>query len=91
MITVTVGRLRPAGTTLGAAKKSRSQPGRFPNCGDLGVEVAFDVPGSPIPVFQDFPQLARSPYGITIQVEMKKRDLGYREFTDLPNRRQGIA
>ena len=25
---------------------------RCPNCGDLGVTVAFDVPGSPIPIFQ---------------------------------------
>jgi len=25
---------------------------RCPNCGDMGVEVAFDVPGSPLPVFQ---------------------------------------
>jgi hypothetical protein len=25
---------------------------RCPNCGDLGVALAFDVPGAPIPVFQ---------------------------------------
>lgn len=25
---------------------------RCPNCGDLGVMLAFDVPGSPLPVFQ---------------------------------------
>jgi hypothetical protein len=25
---------------------------RCPNCGDLGVMLAFDVPGSPIPNFQ---------------------------------------
>jgi hypothetical protein len=25
---------------------------RCPNCGDLGVMLAFDVPGSPIPVFR---------------------------------------
>lgn len=25
---------------------------RCPNCGDMGVMVAFDVPGSPIPVFE---------------------------------------
>lgn len=24
---------------------------RCPNCGDLGVTVAFDVPGTPVPVF----------------------------------------
>jgi hypothetical protein len=25
---------------------------RCPNCGDLGVVIAFDVPGSPIPIFK---------------------------------------
>ena len=25
---------------------------RCPNCGDLGVSLAFDVPGAPLPVFQ---------------------------------------
>jgi hypothetical protein len=25
---------------------------RCPNCGDLGVALAFDVPGTPLPVFQ---------------------------------------
>jgi hypothetical protein len=25
---------------------------RCPDCGDLGVMLAFDVPGSPIPVFR---------------------------------------
>jgi hypothetical protein len=25
---------------------------RCPNCGDLGVMIAFDVPGSPVPIFK---------------------------------------
>ena len=30
---------------------------RCPNCGDMGIDVLFDVPGSPLPVF-----VPQSPY-----------------------------